>query len=171
MDYMTPVSCFFDEFIGTAVLLLVVCAFTDRNNGPPPAGLVPLALFITILGIGTSLGMQTGYAINPARDFGPRLFTAMAGYGKDVFNYRNQFWLWCPIIAPICGALGECLITPIVTGDPDHPQVATFLYDAFIFTGAESILNKPNANARRQHERAPDAERQKPIAGVGPEMC
>lgn len=58
-----------------------MCAITDRNNGPPPAGLVPLVLFITILGIGAALGMQTGYAINPARDLGPRLLTSMVGYG------------------------------------------------------------------------------------------
>ena len=110
---MTSVSCFFDEIVGTATLLLVVCAFTDRNNGPPPAGLVPLALFITILGIGASVVMQTGYAINPARDLRPLLFTAMAGYGKEVFTYRNQFWLWCPVIAPIVGALSMFSISPI----------------------------------------------------------
>ena len=67
--------------MGTAVLLIVVCAFTDARNGPPPPGLVPLALFITILGIGVAIGMQTGYAINPARDLGPRLLTSMVGYG------------------------------------------------------------------------------------------
>lgn len=52
--YCTP------QFIGTAFLLIVVCAITDRKNGPPPPGLVPLVLFITILGIGAALGMQTG---------------------------------------------------------------------------------------------------------------
>jgi len=155
LDYMTSVSCFFDEIIGTAVLLMVVCAFGDTNNSPPPPGLVPVALFITVLGIGAALGMQTGYAINPARDLGPRLFTAMAGYGKEVFTYRNQYWLWCPVIAPIAGAL-----------------IGTLLYDAFIFRGAESILNKPNAAARAHHERARNTERQKPIAGAaGPDMC
>lgn len=51
------------------------------------------------------------------------------------------------------------------------PSVGTFLYDAFIFTGSESILNRPNATARAHHERARNAERQKPIAGVGPDMC
>lgn len=63
------------------MLLIVVCAVTDNNNGPPPPGLVPLTLFVLILGIGASLGMQTGYAINPARDLGPRLLTSMVGYG------------------------------------------------------------------------------------------
>ena len=88
LPYMTSVSCFFSEFICTAVLLMVVMAVTDKKNGPPPGGLVPLALFITILGIGASLGMETSYAVNPARDFGPRVFTAMV-YGKQVFNFRQ----------------------------------------------------------------------------------
>ncbi len=57
---MTSVSCFFDEFLGTAVLLIVVCAINDSRNGPPPPGLAPLVLFIMILGIGAALGMQTG---------------------------------------------------------------------------------------------------------------
>ena len=44
---------------------------------------MPLAMFFTILAIGLGLGMQTGYAINPARDLGPRIMTAMVGYGKE----------------------------------------------------------------------------------------
>lgn len=123
---MTNASAFFDEFFGAAVLLICVLAVTDNRNGPPPAGLVPLALFILVLGIGTALGMQTGYAINPARDLGPRIMTAMVGYGKEVFNFRNQYWLWCPVIAPVLGGL-----------------FGAFVYDALIFSGDESILNKP----------------------------
>lgn len=87
--YMTNVSCFWDEFLGTFVLLMAVCAVTDRNNGPPPAGLVPLCLFFTILAIGAGIGLETGWAINPARDLGPRILTAMVGYGKEVFNFRQ----------------------------------------------------------------------------------
>ena len=85
---MTPVSCFFCEFTATAVLLMMILAVTDKNNAPPPPGLVPLVLFITLLGIGAALGMETGFAVNPARDFGPRLFAAMV-YGKEVFNFRK----------------------------------------------------------------------------------
>lgn len=83
LDYVTNIRAFFDEFLGTAMLLIVVCAVTDNNNGPPPPGLVPLCLFFALTAIGSALGMQTGYAINPARDFGPRTFTAMAGYGRE----------------------------------------------------------------------------------------
>ncbi|KAJ3487478.1 hypothetical protein NLI96_g3508 [Meripilus lineatus] len=114
-------------FLGTAILLIVVCAITDKKNGPPPAGLVPLALFIAILGIGAAMGMQTGYAINPARDLGPRILTAMAGYGKEVFTFRNHYWFWCPVLAPILGAIAGVLA-----------------YDACFYTGEDSVFNRPS---------------------------
>lgn len=104
---MTNVSSFFSEFLATAVLVIAVFAMTDQKNLPPPTGLAPLLLFFLVLGLGMSLGMETGeclpikcvlhvnisgspgYAINPARDFGPRLFTSMAGYGKAVYTFRK----------------------------------------------------------------------------------
>ncbi|KAH9474742.1 Aquaglycerol porin AQY3 [Psilocybe cubensis] len=103
-DYMTAGSCFFVEFLGTAILVFVVVAVTDKNNNAPPSGLLPVSLFLVLLGLGASLGMQTSYAFNPARDFGPRLLLTFAGYGKQLYSYRHQYWLWCPIIAPFVGA-------------------------------------------------------------------
>ena len=100
---MTNVSCFFDEFLGTAILLMCVLSFTDRNNGPPPGGLVPLALFLLVLGIGAALGFQTGYAINPARDLGPRIAHAVLpipGKGGSDWSYA-----WVPIAGPLLGAV------------------------------------------------------------------
>jgi aquaglyceroporin related protein len=137
LDYMTMVSCFWSEFLGTVVLMLVVLAMTDKRNLPPPNGLTPLVLFILILGIGASWGMETAYAINPARDLGPRLFLSMVGYGKQVYTYRNHYWIWCPILAPIIGA-----------------QVATCLYDAFLFMGEEGRFNQPSKAARLAHAHA-----------------
>ncbi|KAG6876545.1 hypothetical protein C0993_002363 [Termitomyces sp. T159_Od127] len=89
-DYMTNVSAFFSEFLATAILVLVIFATTDRGNAPAPAGLLPLALFITFIGIAASLGMDTGFALNPARDLGPRLLTSMVGYGKAVYTFRQS---------------------------------------------------------------------------------
>ncbi|KIM43009.1 hypothetical protein M413DRAFT_443824 [Hebeloma cylindrosporum] len=142
LDYMTNPSCFFSEFFTTIILVFAILAILDKKSSPPPAGLAPLAVFLLVLGIGTSLGMETSYALNPARDLGPRLFTAVVGYGPQVFSFRNQYWLWCPIIAPILGAL-----------------VATFLYDALLYTGTDSILNKPNAKARNMMLRATKEKR------------
>lgn len=82
--------------MGTAVLLIIVCAITDSRNGPPPPGLVPLVLWVAILGIGLSFGMQTGYAINPARDLGPRLLTSMVGYGRA--GRSLSFMVFCSIL-------------------------------------------------------------------------
>lgn len=100
--------------------------FTDKKNGPAPPGVVPVGIFFTVLGISSALGMNTGAALNPARDLGPRILTAMVGYGGAVFNFRNQYWLWCPILGPIFGMV-----------------VAAFFYDVMLYRGSESITNKP----------------------------
>lgn len=57
---MTSASSFFNEFLGTALLILTIFAITDKNNMPMPNGLVPLGIFIALLGISAALGMQTG---------------------------------------------------------------------------------------------------------------
>ena len=65
------------------MLIIAILAATDKKNIAPPTGLVPLVICLAFLGIGITLGMETGYAINPARDLGPRILTAMVGYGKQ----------------------------------------------------------------------------------------
>lgn len=147
LDYMPSAACFFDEFIGTFVLAVVIFATLDMNNSPPPAGLFPLVIFLLILGIGAGFGMQTAYAINPARDIGPRIMTAMVGYGREVFNYRSQYWLWCAICGPLAGGLCGALF-----------------YDVFIYRGSESPINRPSAAARRHLADAAPGEHTDAIA-------
>ena len=69
--------------MGSAVLIIGILAVTDKRNAAPPAGLLPMALFIIVLGIGAAMGMNTSYALNPARDLGPRILTALVGYGIE----------------------------------------------------------------------------------------
>ena len=95
---------FIDQVVGTALLVGVIFAITDTRNSPAPAGLAPVVVGLLVLLIGATYGFNSGYAINPARDLGPRLFTFVAGWGGDVFRAGNGWW-WVPIVAPCVGGV------------------------------------------------------------------
>ena len=95
---------FIDQVVGTMMLMLVVLAVSDARNTPPANGLAPLIIGFLVMVIGMSFGYNSGYAINPARDFAPRLFTALAGWGSGVFTAGNGWW-WVPLTAPVIGAV------------------------------------------------------------------
>jgi MIP family channel proteins len=103
-DHEGIASGFIDEIIGTALLLLGIFAITDRFNNQADDGMKPVVIGMTLTAIALSFGFNTGFALNPARDFSPRLFTAMAGWGGQVFTYANGYF-WVPVIAPFFGAL------------------------------------------------------------------
>ena len=84
------------------MLVLVVFALSDPHNPPLAPGLGPIAVGLLVAVIGMAYGLNAGYAINPARDFGPRLFTALAGWGGEVFNAGKGWW-WVPIAGPMIG--------------------------------------------------------------------
>ncbi|MEO5822923.1 MAG: MIP family channel protein [Vicinamibacteraceae bacterium] len=102
--YLSIAGGFVDQVVGTALLLIGLFALVDAKNGNLPPHLVPVAAGLLVLVIGATFGMNSGYAINPARDLGPRLFTAVAGWGGEVFRAGNGWW-WVPIVAPPIGAL------------------------------------------------------------------
>ncbi|MBT9259826.1 MAG: aquaporin family protein [Clostridiales bacterium] len=91
---------FMTELIGTAMLLFGVLAIIHNEVGP---GLVPLLIGILVWGIGLSLGGPTGYAINPARDLGPRIAHALL----PIPGKRDSDWgyAWIPVVAPIVGGI------------------------------------------------------------------
>ena len=102
--FLSIAGGFVDQFVGTALLMTGVVAITDQRNAGPPAWLVPAMVGGLVVAIGVAFGFNSGYAINPARDFGPRLFTAIAGWGGGVFTAGNGWW-WVPIVAPCFGAI------------------------------------------------------------------
>lgn len=102
--YLSLVGGFIDQVLGTAMLLLSLMALSDQRNKPPPAGSEPVAVGLLVLLIGISLGSNSGYAINPTRDIAPRVFTAIAGWGADVFRAGNGWW-WVPLVAPLIGGV------------------------------------------------------------------
>jgi glycerol uptake facilitator protein len=95
---------FLDQVIGTGLLLLLVFAITDEFNSPPGANMAPLMVGLVVVAIGMSFGGMHGYAINPARDFGPRLFTAVAGFRNNGLTDGIRVW-WVPVVAPLLGGL------------------------------------------------------------------
>ena len=95
---------FVDQIVGTALLVGVIFGITDSRNSPAPAGLAPVVVGLLVVLIGATFGFNSGYAINPARDFGPRLFTFVGGWGADVFRAGHNWW-WVPIVAPCVGAV------------------------------------------------------------------
>ncbi|KAJ3374275.1 hypothetical protein GGF31_007794 [Allomyces arbusculus] len=108
--YMDTVGAFFSEFLGTMVLVMGLMTITEARNPMAPKTYTPVAVGMVVLAIGVALGTETSFAINPARDLGPRIALAMVGYGSAVFvNFSYYFWV--PIVAPILGAIfGGCLV-------------------------------------------------------------
>jgi glycerol uptake facilitator protein len=104
-----------DQIVGTFFLALFVWAITDQFNSPVGSNMTPFMVGMVVMAIGISFGANAGYAINPARDFGPRVFAWIAGWGKEAMpgNYGNvNDYFWIPIVGPLIGA-----------------ALASFLYD------------------------------------------
>jgi len=112
---------FIDQVVGTALLVGVIFGITDSRNSPAPAGLAPVVVGLLVVLIGATFGFNAGYAINPARDFGPRLFTFVAGWGGEVFTAGNNWW-WVPIIAPCVGGVAGGWVYDVFVGHrfPSH---------------------------------------------------
>jgi glycerol uptake facilitator protein len=95
-----------DQIVGTFFLVLFICAVTDEFNSPVGANLAPFIVGMIVLAVGISFGANAGYAINPARDLGPRLFALIAGWGKVAFpgDYGSiHDYFWVPIAGPLLG--------------------------------------------------------------------
>ncbi|KAF1757567.1 hypothetical protein GCK72_014023 [Caenorhabditis remanei] len=102
--FLGTFNAIIDQIAGTLVLCLGVAAITDRRN-EIPSFLQPAWIGALLAFLGMSMALNAGYAINPARDFAPRLFSLCAGYGWEVFSYRDYKWFWIPIICPMIGGV------------------------------------------------------------------
>jgi glycerol uptake facilitator protein len=104
---ITPAHAFMDEIVLTAFLIFGIFAITERFNEVAPganAGALIIGLLVAL--IGASMGYLEAWAINPARDFGPRLFCFFTGWGAAAFPSPGNYW-WVPIVGPLVGgALG-----------------------------------------------------------------
>ena len=99
-----PFAGLLDQTIGTALLLMMIMAITDERNQPPGANLGAPMIGLVVVVIGMAFGGMHGYAINPARDFGPRLFTVVAGFKNNGLT-DGPLVFWVPIVGPILGGI------------------------------------------------------------------
>jgi glycerol uptake facilitator protein len=95
---------FIDQVIGTALLLGLILAVVDKLNALPGSNLAPIVIGLIVVVIGISFGGMNGYAINPARDFGPRLFETLIGYKANGLTDGSGAWL-PPILGPLVGGV------------------------------------------------------------------
>src|SRR5215475_4513358 len=96
---------FVDEIILTAILVLGVFAVTEEfNTMAPQANSGALIIGLLVAAIGASAGYLEAWAINPARDLGPRLFAWMAGWGVSALPSPDSYW-WVPILGPLLGGV------------------------------------------------------------------
>lgn len=113
--FLSTMGGLIDQIVGTALLMACVLAITDQRNAGPPAWLVAPLIGGLVVAIGVAFGFNAGYAINPARDLGPRLFTAVAGWGSGVFTAGNGWW-WVPIAGPMVGAVIGAVFYDVCVG-------------------------------------------------------
>ena len=108
-------GAFRDQVIGTAILLFVILAVGDVRNTTPGVNLAPFVIGLIVVAIGFAWGTNAGYAINPARDLGPRLASFLTGYGTAWRDQNGDLYFWVPIIAPLIGGpLGALLYDALV---------------------------------------------------------
>jgi glycerol uptake facilitator protein len=119
-------GAFRDQVIGTAILLFLILAVTDLRNSSPAANLAPVVVGLIVVAIGMAWGTDAGYAINPARDFGPRLAEFFTGYGTAFRDQYGDLYFWVPIVGPLIGGivgagLYQALVGRFLPSDTEEP--------------------------------------------------
>jgi glycerol uptake facilitator protein len=110
---------FIDQVVGTAILVALIAAIIDRRNQAPQGNIAALIVGLVVAVIGLAYGVNAGYAINPARDFGPRLFAWAAGWGRVAlpgsYSWFSGYW-WIPIAGPLAGGMAGILLYDFFIG-------------------------------------------------------
>ena len=102
---ISPMHALSDQVILTAFLIFGIFAVTEQYNEQAPGanfGAVIIGLIVAV--IGASMGYLEAWAINPARDLGPRLFCFFAGWGSSAFPSPGNYW-WVPLVGPLAGGV------------------------------------------------------------------
>lgn len=107
---------FIDQVVGTFILIFLILTTGDANNTPAGANLGPIIVGLIIVAIGMSFGFMHGYAINPARDLGPRLFAVLVGFKNNGLTDGSNVWI-VPIVGPIVGGIFGAIVYDVTIGN------------------------------------------------------
>jgi len=119
-------QAFCTEFFITAVLVAVIFGLSDDGNGLPRGALTPLLVGVTVAVIGGAFGPLTGFAMNAARDFGPRVFTQLAGWGPEAMTGGRELpYVFIPLLAPALGGLAGAAFYTYLIGRAFTKKPAT----------------------------------------------
>lgn len=130
--WVDDTTAFLTELTGTTILVISVLALGDDTNAPPGAGMNAFIVGLLVTVLGMSFGYNTGLAMNPARDFGPRVAMLALGLGDGKSLFADGYWFRVAWLGPLAGAL-----------------LGGLLYDAAIFVGGESPVNYPTRRIQR----------------------
>jgi glycerol uptake facilitator protein len=159
-----------DQIVGTAFLVMLVVAVIDARNTAVGSNMTPLIIGFVVAAIGMSYGPNAGYAINPARDFGPRLLAFFGGWGQVALpgtfhaalgpNFTAYFWI--PIVGPLIGGTIGVLIYDFFIGDILHARLkmvedvkGPIPETESVGTMADSAAEVPEARLPRSSETDP----------------
>ncbi|XP_022076100.1 aquaporin-10a [Acanthochromis polyacanthus] len=130
-EYLTLGRSVLDQVVGTAMLMLCILPLGEKRNTPAPNDLIPVVVGVIVFGLSISVGGNCMGAINPARDFGPRLLTLTVGYGIETFTCYN-YWFWVPLVVPnVGGVLGTFIYLLFIQWqlpDPEPPEDSSNLF-------------------------------------------
>jgi len=121
---------FITEVVGAMFLLMFVVAIIDERNTAVGSNMAPWMIGMAVAAIGMSYGANSGYAINPARDFGPRLFAYFAGWGKVALpgsysapGFHFSVYFWVPIVGPLVGGIIGVVVYDLFIGNVLHARL------------------------------------------------
>ena len=121
-----PLGPLVDQIIGTMFLVMLIAAIIDLRNTAVQANLGPVVVGFAVAAIGMSFGANAGYAINPARDLGPRLLAWLGGWGQvampGTVDGSFSWYFWVPIVGPLVGGVIGVLVYDWFIGDVLHAR-------------------------------------------------
>lgn len=105
----------FDQIVSSSLLIIIVLASADPRNMQLSFGSLSIVMGLVVFLFGSTFVYNTGCNVNPVRDFGPRLFMCIAGWGSQVFT-ANSYFFWIPVVAPMFGSvLGTLLYLLLIS--------------------------------------------------------